>query len=512
MLVSVGYIQSIREEFWDKSMFQAWDVVDKRVTKHYVSDDNYPTLYHPCNLKREILQGLVPASLDIDELLQEVNVKQKEIARRLNISKLPSDRPSGWLGQTALYEVLLNKGFDFRSYVQDWPTQWYDSQGYGYMLLMILGYLTYIRRFFGVPPLDLVKEIVEPITDYQFAMTWDKNWVHRVLHNVISVTPNYLPNKHIHKILSELMRVQDGWGANVSRVMDWTGLPRDEATFIRNVIRTGWCEHRWRLVSKNTGTVKVLSKSQSKWKEVPSFFTVCTSLQDGQDYFISTTDVFKKDAEGSYFEWEGFNTNIELFDLRDQVWNLSPSPYNARKVDDIYALIQNGEHTIPDNDIPPTNRDFFFIALLLAMNTSNHTKKREETMDWLTLGYGVPRKEAEHGYRNVMRKNLLRNQHTHYAIMGPEREMLTILFDGKSKDVIPFLGDILPNLPLFWLKTDLGMNCGHLFEHHPPYLSGEIRHLIDSSMAEHDVNGEVFLTKSWAFGFPGSILRLVADE
>ncbi|MFW9955246.1 MAG: hypothetical protein ACFFD3_11885 [Candidatus Thorarchaeota archaeon] len=506
------YIRKIREEFWDKNMFQSWDIVDKRLTKAFTGDANYPTLYHPCTMKQNLLRELIPSSLSIEEVLEMVNLRQKEIARRLNISKLPSDRPSGWLGQTALFEVLRDKGFDFKSYVQDWPTQWFKSQSYGYMLLMILGYLTYIRSFFGVQPLDLVKEIIEPITDYQFAMSWDESWVQRVLHNVISVTPNYLPNKHIHKVIDELMTVQDGWGATVSRVMEWTGLSREEATHIRNVIRTGWCEHRWRIVSKNTGTVKVLTKSKSKWKEIPSFFTVCTSLKDDEDYFISTTDVSRNDAEGRYYEWEGFNTNVKLFDLKDQVWKLNPSSYAAQTVNDIYALIQNGEHTIPNNDIPPTNRDFFFIALLLAMNTSNHIKKREETMDWLTTGYGVPKKEAEHGYRNVMRKNLLRNQHTHYAIMGPEREMLTILFDGKNKNVIPFLGEVLPNLPLFWLKTDLDMSCGHLFEHHPTYLSGEIRHLIDSSMKEHDVDGETFITKSWAFGFPGSILRLVADE
>ncbi|MHA1907342.1 MAG: hypothetical protein ACW98Y_08615 [Candidatus Thorarchaeota archaeon] len=441
-----------------------------------------------------------------------ITIKQKEIARRLNISKLPSDRPSGWLGQTALFEVLRNKGFDFKSYVSGWLDKWYRSQSEGFMLLMILGYLTYIRRFFECPPIDLVKHIIEPITSYQFAMTWDDNWVQRVLHNVIPLTPNFLPNKHIHKTLSELMCIQDGWGATVSRVMEWTGLSRSDATHIRSIIRTGWCEHRYRIVSKNTGTVKILTKSQSKWNAVPSFYTVCTSLSDDEDYFISTTDVFKKDAEGKYFEWEGFSTNIELFDLKEKVWMLNPSPPAARTVDDIYALIQNGEHTIPDNNPPPTRRDIFFIALLLAMNTSNHIKKKQEIMEWLTKGYGIPEKDAEQGFRNVLRKNMVRNQYTHYAIMGPEREMLTIIFDDKSEKVIPFLGNILPSLPLVWLRTNKDMSYGHLFEHHPTYLSAEIRNLIQSSMKENDVDGEIFVTNSWVFGQPGSILRLVSDE
>ena len=96
------------------------------------------------------------------------------------------------------------------------------------------------------------------------------------------------------------------------------------------------------------------------------------------------------------------------------------------------------------------------------------------------------------------------------------KRMLEDRGDGRLKTgkerVIPFLGDVLPNLPLFWLRSNSDLSYGHLFEHHPDYLSNDIRNLIETSMKEHDVNCEVFVTKSWAFGFPGSILRLVAEE
>lgn len=115
----MDYIQKVKEEFWDMNMFQAWDIVDRRVTKAQGGDIEYITLHHPCNMKRELLKELIPPSYDIDEILESVNIRQKEIARRLNISKLPSDRPSGWLGQTALFEVLRDRGFDFKSYLAD---------------------------------------------------------------------------------------------------------------------------------------------------------------------------------------------------------------------------------------------------------------------------------------------------------------------------------------------------------------------------------------------------------
>ena len=223
------------------------------------------------------------------------------------------------------------------------------------------------------------------------------------------------------------------------------------------------------------------------------------------------TDIYREDAEGKFFEWEGCNTNIHLFDMKDQVWKLG-SPPPAKGVDDIYALMQNCEQTVPDNSIQPTTRDMFLIALLLAMNTSHHARKNQEIMEWLVDGYGVPKDEAEKGIRNIMRKNMLRNQYTHYAIMGPEREMLTILFDDHSKKMIPFLGDILSSIPLFWIRADNKMEYGHIYVQYPQYLSKDLQNMIASSLIDHDVNAEVLITKSWTFGYPGSILRLIPDQ
>ena len=102
-------------------MFQAWQIVDWR------THDTKSTLVHPCNLKKKLLRELIPKRFKVDEVLERLPVKQKEIAKRLNIAKLPSDRPSGWLGQTALFEVLRNKGFDFKNYLDGFPYPWYRS-------------------------------------------------------------------------------------------------------------------------------------------------------------------------------------------------------------------------------------------------------------------------------------------------------------------------------------------------------------------------------------------------
>ncbi len=505
-MFQLDYIQRIKGEFKDKSLFQTWQIVDKR------SYDIKATLLHPCSMKKEILRKLIPKNYSMKEVLELLPLQQKRIARRLNIPMLPSDRSSGLLGQSALFEILRNKGYDFKKHLDNFIQQWYEAQLEGHVLLFTLGYLYYIRRFFGYPPIDLVKRLVESITSFQLSLVWDENWYTRIVNNIAAVTPNTLPNKYINRVLRKLVRLQDGWGATVNRVMEWTGLARPEASHILNIIRAGLVEHRYRIVSKNAGTVKVLTKGKSKWKSVPSLFSYGTSLTDQEDYFISVTDVFKNETDAKFFEMEAMSTNIELYDVKNQVWNLVTPSEEARRVEDIYRLFQNGDHTVPRNEIPPTNRDMFYVALLTGMNTAHHSKKNQEIMRWLTKGYGIPKDESENGIRNVMRKNLLRNQYTHFAIMDVDREFYTVTFDDKSKKTIPFLGEVLSQLPFFWIQTDAAMEYGYIFEYHPSYLSCDVRYMIESAAKEHDLNSELFVLRSWGFGHPGSVLQLVKDE
>lgn len=470
------------------------------------------TLLHPNSMTREQICDMVPPRFNVEEILSLLPAKQKEIARRIDISGLPRDRPPGLLGQAALFEVLKDKGFDFKSYLNNFYRNWDYGGPKENALLFLLGYIYYIRRFFGAPELDLVKIYLEHQKLHQLALSWDENWVVRIFMNSTKYIPNNLVDMHIHRIVSELVCLQDARGMTVDRVTKWTAVSRPKASHLMDIIRSSWVEHRYRIVSKNTGTVKVLTKSKASGNAIPSFHCTCTSFRDNQDYFISMTDVLKKDAEGKCLEREAWNTNIELYDVKDQTWKLSQAKHIAHAVDDIYTLLKTGDHHVPDNPTSPTRRDFLFIALLAGMETSHHSRKKQEIIRWCTKGYGIPREEAEHGIRNVLRKNMVRNQYTHYGIAGPEREYFIILFDDKSSKTIPFLGEVLPNIMWSWFQTDVEMSYGLVFVSHPTYMTLPLRNLIETSMRDHDVNGEIFHLHSWTYGQPGSILRLVSDE
>jgi len=90
----VAYIQKIKEDFQDKSIFHAWETLRLRLL------GEYRTLVHPNIIPKDDVRELMPYSFNVDDILNLTIQKQKEIASRLNISKLPSDRPSGMLGQS----------------------------------------------------------------------------------------------------------------------------------------------------------------------------------------------------------------------------------------------------------------------------------------------------------------------------------------------------------------------------------------------------------------------------
>jgi hypothetical protein len=503
----MDYVQRIIEDFRGKNTFQAWAIMSRKM-----APNNSRTLVHPSSMTKEQIKELIPPRFNVEEILGLLPAKQKEIAGRIDISKLPRDRPPGLLGQAALFEVLRDKGFDFKSYLDHFYRNWDYGGPKPNALIFLLGYIYYIRRFFRSPKIDLVKIFLAPQKKHQLALVWDENWVTRIFVNSTKYIPNNLTNKHIHQIVTKLMCLQDGMGMTVPRVMKWTGEPRAEASHLMDIIRSSWVEHRYRIVSKNTDTVKVLTKSKASSKIVPSFHSSCKSFLDNEEYFISMSDMFRKDVDGKHLELEAWNTNIDLFDTKDKRWKLSPSCYSARTVEDIYSLLKTGDHKLPNNDILPTRRDIVFIALLIGMETSHHLEKRQEIIRMFTKGCGVPKDEAENGIRNVLRKNMVRNQYTHYGIADFEREFFTIIFDDKSNKTIPFLGEVLPNIMWSWLQTDAQMGYGLIFASLPSYMSSDLRSLIESSMSEHDVNGELFLLHSWSYGQPGSILQLVANE
>jgi hypothetical protein len=70
----VNYIRTIKEKIHDKSIFQAWQIINSKTF------DFHETLIHPRKMKEETLRELIPRNLKITDILQMLPTKQKKIA------------------------------------------------------------------------------------------------------------------------------------------------------------------------------------------------------------------------------------------------------------------------------------------------------------------------------------------------------------------------------------------------------------------------------------------------
>jgi hypothetical protein len=131
----MDYLQSIIEDFKDKSTFSNWDTLSRRMAPH-----ESRTLVHPNSMTKEQISEMIPQRFNVEETLNLLPAKQKEIARRLDISQLPRDRPPGLLGQAALFEVLRDNGFDFKSYLDNFYRNWDYGGPKANALLFLLGW------------------------------------------------------------------------------------------------------------------------------------------------------------------------------------------------------------------------------------------------------------------------------------------------------------------------------------------------------------------------------------
>ncbi|MHA1908315.1 MAG: hypothetical protein ACW98Y_13535 [Candidatus Thorarchaeota archaeon] len=500
----MSYIGRIKEELSGMSYHAIWQFLMKKTY------GDYDFLVHPCTVPRETLRRHLPKAISVEEAIAKITLKQKELARRLNIPILPSDRQAGFIGQSALYEILQNGRYDLSMYFDNiFETQkkmWVE----GFGLLQSLASVCYIRRYFNCPPLDLVKYVIEPLNPNTITILWDKNWMHRIITNIQSLSP-FLPyNNDTYDVLMKLVRIQDARGANPSRVAEWTGKTRRQATRLLDVMSMCGLIHQYILEPKNTGLVRKFSKNTSTSKMIPFIEILCTSVDDGADYFITSTCDFKDPHDNKCLTTESFACNIENFNLEERFWSLGKPDHVANSIDDIYSLFHNSDCTVPENTKPITNRDIFYIAMLLSMPVENLPKKKSEAVRRISAGCGIPLDEVELGVRNILRKNLIRNLNT--FIPSHDRQILFVLFDDTKKKTIPFLGKIIPSAPMTELKANDDMSCGAVFTYYPSYLSCDMRLHVESTLSECDVNGEIFIMKNFKRTGTAHLLSLIQDS
>lgn len=501
---SVSFIKRIKTELAGKSFDALWSY---RLSTHF--NGSSPSLVHPFRLSPEVLKKQVPEKVDLNHLLLIAGQKQKEIARRFNIPRLPSDRQPGYLGQAALFESLRLGGYDLSFYIDDLPTKQKRMWEDGFGLLHTLGMLCYCRRYFNYEEIDLVNSMLEPITQTSIGVIWDMNWLQRVISNTLALSPHFPYDTDAIQIFKHLVRIQDNWGLTVDRVMKWTSLRHSNAKRLIHILSACGLVHSYNYVSKNTGIIRTLVKNRFPSKDIVSEELLCTSLKDGQRYYIVTKDEFKDSTTGPFCEIDSTSFNINNYDLQNREWRLGEEA-KSKDVDDIKKLLNNSDFTIPDNSISLSSRDLLFLALLHSVPMEHVPKQNNRVMNHIMQYHKVPKKEVELGMRSLFRKRMVSNYYS--APLSHDRLIMFILFEDSIKRTASFLGKIIPVVPKIYLRSNFDLTYGCLYVRYLQSFSQKIHEIVESAILESEVNAEAFHVDSYTRMDTASLLELIPED
>jgi len=501
----VSYISRIKEELEGLPHSTIWELITNRTYGDYYH------LIHPCRTSTKLLAKYLPESSKPEEILPLVQHKVKELAKQYNIRNFPPDREPGFLGQAALFSVIKENNRDLSYYFGDFDwvvlseNRWLE----GFLLFDALMALTQIRRMMGFKDVDLLGAIFESRTPSKVIIKLEKIWMYRLFTNISKYVPRITDNEFTTQIMKKLVKVQDSWGLTEARVKEWTGLDLRKAKLYLNLVAGTGFVHRCRLVSKNTGIVRTLDFNSSLSKRVNAEDLLCSSLDNPQKCFASVNYMLKEEAE-NFFEFEAYIHNIENFDYQSKEWTIPERNQVILNKQDIFELFSSSDLTLPDNDVVPTNRDLLVIALLASMPVEYHPNWKGDVIKRLVKGCGIPQKDAELGYRNVFRKNMVRHQYT-FAISG-DRKHLLIVFNDRLKKTLPFLTQILHSGPICILQADFDLTNGMMYILYPRDFSHRIENFITETIVDMDVNASAYDVLEYKHAETSNLLSLIRSD
>ena len=217
----------------------------------------------------------------------------------------------------------------------------------------------------------------------------------------------------------------------------------------------------------------------------------------------------REDVE-NFFDFEAYVHNLENFDHQSKEWTIPDHLQTVLNKQEILELFSNGDLTIPDNDVVPTNRDLLFIALLQSMPVEYHPYWKDDVIKRLVKGCGIPQRDAELGYRNVFRKNMVRHAYT-FVVSG-DRKHILIAFKDHLKKTLPFLTRVITSTPLGMLRANFDLTNGMMYFLYPRKLAKRFENFITDAIVDTDVNASAYHVLEWKHAETSNLLALIKSD
>ncbi|TFG27366.1 hypothetical protein EU528_12985 [Candidatus Thorarchaeota archaeon] len=465
-----------------------------RVGKEY-------TLIHPLSAPAETLERLLPTNINIDEILRKIPEKQKEIAHRIDISKLPSDRPPGFIGQAALFEVMREMNCDFSFSLSN------DDLTEEFLFFQVLAKSQFSVDFLGYEKDHFSVDLYfEPWDRGRRSDRRTKIWTDRILSVYffrIQQNLDFYRKPELRTIIKQTLKIQDKRGSTTSRVQNWLNCSISKAKKINKIFNSFSLVHRINTLNlPRAGLVRTVQESKIVPKPTNlEFWFHGTKMKDNSPTFLVGKIDRKSQGEDRTLELEAVRLNSEMYDDRLSRWSFPQDFSDIQSVNTLHQLFDYSNLNAIDTEIAISERDLFYLGI------SRMSYYNRLTYDEISRYLDVQVSDVQDAFRNLFRKKLIRNIFKPCA--SGLSEFIVIGVDDNPNCIIPFLGSVVQVAPTSTLRVSRDFNHACMWHNLPKYLVNEFTTKVNQIGRECNVDPDIFKITTFKPFHLSSIMSLL---
>jgi hypothetical protein len=465
-------------------------------------------LYHPLVVDRDSLLSLLPERVDVPTILEQTKLTQKELVRTIDITKLPVDRPSGYIGQIALFKVLQTYDFDFSYVVERTEYEW-DKSGFSLIYLLLRHY--FVNKEVGCGDIDLISGLLEPREGYQQQIRHGQNWYDRVMRTlgVKSDKLDYMQHTHLRNILERLHRVHQWRKVSNQKIQEWCGCSRSEANHLQKLLIGIELRKYYHLIPQNLGIVHSFTIGKKAPSSNTTSFIRCSNVENGENEYVNLFHDFPDRVETPHLVTNIFSLNTSLYNEKEGKWTLKTNLCEIKNLHEHSRL-----HFFPDfhsdSNHLVTQRDVFLAAFHLTMTSYAIDIMPCSLEQYIGHYTGIDIDDVSKGLKGLRRKNLLLPVYELGMILPAKTYFLIIAEDSCDK-IIPYLGSIADSAPSCHFRTSDVFDALHAIVIVPKFLENEFRSIEYDLRETIGLNRQMYTITHYQLYNSSALMSLIPD-
>ncbi len=427
-------------------------------------------LHQPLTVARDVLRSVLPKRIHLESVIERTRIKQKEIASKIKANMLPADRPPGYIGQIALFEALSENRYDV-SYIFDRNLFEWDKSGF--LLLYHLLSFQYLANFFQKEDIDISSFFLKSITTSRIQNRQDQLWMDRIIRSrrALFSIADLMSIQCFRQLTIKLYKATNHMRISPRIIAEWCKCSIRDAKQISNIMYIYDIAQNYKLHASNIGAFWSIDVGHHSPSSDTCTFMRCTNIETKKIENIRVRLKFTDQNDDMKCTKTVYSWGIHNYDSATKRWVLN----SAQPTDDKYSTIEEVGHIpenhIPKNDISPSSRDIYIVALLLSWFQSDTDQLGVSIPEFLIRYCSLSKRDVSNGLRGVFRKGLLIPSYKldHLA----NNRIFQIISIDRPKKLVPYLISIMKSTPRCGFRINDRIDRVYGFTNIPDYLAEE---------------------------------------